>query len=223
MLVSAMTIKMHQVGSKSQLVLRRAFGVLCLGKGPTGGSSLVRTLRLHTGQGKLRQVRLEQRPMPVFSLTDDAILNKRREATPKIKSVCKSSMSELDSAKYWLSWIEFGSSIALFLVAIGVGYEFIANRLERPLRERIESAREAQIVQLKKEAAEANARAAEANLLATQLATDVAGRTLNEQQQTAITVACLKFAGRRARLGSFAGDPEAFALQTSKSSTTAGN
>jgi len=72
-------------------------------------------------------------------------------------------VSELESAKYWLSWIEAGSSIALLLVAIGVGYEFVANRLERPLRAKLDIAREAEMTQLRKDTAEANARAAEAN------------------------------------------------------------
>jgi hypothetical protein len=78
-------------------------------------------------------------------------------------------MSELDSARYWLSWIERGSAIALFLVAIGVAYEFAANRFERPLRKQIDAAREEEITRLQndtarlaKEVAEANARVAEA-------------------------------------------------------------
>jgi len=62
-------------------------------------------------------------------------------------------MSELESAKYWLSWIEVGSSIALFLVAIGVGYEFIANRLERPFRRKLDAAREAEFVRLNNDTA----------------------------------------------------------------------
>ena len=86
-------------------------------------------------------------------------------------------MSELDSAKYWLSWIELGSTVALFLVALGVGYEFIADRLAAPLRRKIETARMAEInglsdqlsnaqvdiAKAQRGAAEANARAADAN------------------------------------------------------------
>jgi hypothetical protein len=98
-------------------------------------------------------------------------------------------MSDVDSAKYWLSWIELGSTVALFLVALGVGYEFVADRLAAPLRRRIETAREAEISTLRTQssnaqlesakaqeraaeanehAAEANVRAAEANKLAEQ-------------------------------------------------------
>jgi hypothetical protein len=60
-----------------------------------------------------------------------------------------SRMSELESARYWLSWIELGRTIALLLVAIGVAWEFLGDRLERPLRAKIEAAHEAEIAQLR--------------------------------------------------------------------------
>jgi len=73
-----------------------------------------------------------------------------------IRSRRESSMSDVESAKYWLSWIEFGSTIALLLVALGVGFEFVADRVATPLRRKIEMAREADISQ-------ANARAKKLN------------------------------------------------------------
>ena len=65
-----------------------------------------------------------------------------------IRSHRELSMSYVDSAKYWLSWIEFGSTIALLLVALGVGYEFVADRLAAPLRRKVEAAREAEIANI---------------------------------------------------------------------------
>lgn len=124
-------------------------------------------------------------------------------------------MSELNSARYWLSWIELGSTVALFLVAVGVGYEFIANRLEAPLRRRIEQARTAEIsrldrqlsnaqveiARLTKEAAEANARAkeaeartAEANLKIARLTTP---RKLSLDQEQRMVSQLKPFAGQK--------------------------
>jgi hypothetical protein len=65
-------------------------------------------------------------------------------------------MSDIESARYWLSWIELGSTIALFLVVVGGRYQFVADRLAAPLRKKIEVARETEIAQLRKDAAEAN-------------------------------------------------------------------
>lgn len=93
-------------------------------------------------------------------------------------------MSELESAKYWLSWIELGSTVALLLVAIGVGYEFVANRLEKPLRAKVEAARERELEQLRSDTAQANERAADANL---ELARLKAPRTLNAEQRQQLT------------------------------------
>lgn len=71
-------------------------------------------------------------------------------------------MSEVESAKYWLSWIERGNAIALLLVAIGVGYEFVADRLAAPLRKTIEATREVELEQLRKDTAEAKRKQTEA-------------------------------------------------------------
>src|SRR5437879_8755021 len=52
------------------------------------------------------------------------------------------------SALYWLSWIEFGATVALALVAIGVGYEFLADRIAAPFRRTVEEARQRQVQEL---------------------------------------------------------------------------
>jgi len=117
-------------------------------------------------------------------------------------------MSDVDSAKYWLSWIEFGGTIALLLVAMGVGYEFVADRLAAPLRKRIEIARETELGKLHEEAADANARAAEANL---ELARLKLPRTLTQQQRQELTDEMKAFSGQRFSM-SAAQDPEAIDL-----------
>jgi hypothetical protein len=57
-------------------------------------------------------------------------------------------MSDVESATYWLSWLEFGGKLAVILVVIGVGYEFIEKRFGTPLHKVIEDARQRQIVEL---------------------------------------------------------------------------
>lgn len=114
-------------------------------------------------------------------------------------------MSEVESAKYWLSWLEFGGTIALLLVALGVGYEFIADRLAAPLRKRIEIARETEMGELQKEIADANARAAEANLALAKIRTP---RTLTPEQRERIVRAMSAYSGQGFAIGA-APDPEA--------------
>ncbi|HVC43505.1 MAG TPA: hypothetical protein VND20_01715 [Candidatus Binataceae bacterium] len=102
-------------------------------------------------------------------------------------------MSDVDSAKYWLSWIELGSTIALFLVALGVGYEFVADRIAAPLRRQIEIAREAEMSALRTqssnaqlESAKAQERAAEANVHAEEANARAAeANKVAEQERTA--------------------------------------
>jgi hypothetical protein len=65
-----------------------------------------------------------------------------------------------------LLWIGRGKILAGFLVAIGVAGEFLGDFIENPLIKRRDDAQQAQIAQLGKDAAEANARAAEANRVA---------------------------------------------------------
>jgi len=71
-------------------------------------------------------------------------------------------MSDVESARYWLAWIERGGTIALLLVALGVGYEFVADRLAAPLRRTIETAREAKIAVLNKDVEDAKLKQLEA-------------------------------------------------------------
>ncbi len=127
-------------------------------------------------------------------------------------------MSELESAKYWVSWIELGSTIALFLVALGVGYEFLADRVAAPFRKRIEAARQQEVLQLQNETArlqkestvltrdiaDANERAAKANQIAEQerlarlkLEAALAPRGLTAEQMVTLTAAARKFSGQQ--------------------------
>jgi len=74
---------------------------------------------------------------------------------------------DVESAKYWLSWLDFGSKLAVILVVIGVGYEFVEKRFGAPLHQVIEDAKNSQI-------AESNRVAAQANLEAERLRLEIA-------------------------------------------------
>src|SRR5712691_8122020 len=65
----------------------------------------------------------------------------------------------IETAAWWLSWIETGKIIAALLVAIGVAGEFLGDFLAKPLERKLEAARQAELVQLRKETAEANQKA----------------------------------------------------------------
>ena len=58
-----------------------------------------------------------------------------------------------------LSWIDKGQNIAALLVAIGVAAEFLLGYIAGPARRRIDQAKDAEIVRLTAEAADANRRA----------------------------------------------------------------
>jgi HAMP domain-containing protein len=66
---------------------------------------------------------------------------------------------EVETAQYWLSWINRAGTVALFLVAVGVGYEFVADRLAAPLNKILDQARKEDLGRLHKETAEANEKA----------------------------------------------------------------
>ena len=124
-------------------------------------------------------------------------------------------MSEVEAARYWLSWIHWGGTIALALVAIGVGYEFIENRLAAPLEAILEKAHRDEIEQLRAQVAEANARAAEANRIAEQerlerakLERRVADRRLTDSQKHRIRDALAPHPGYTAVVISRLADPE---------------
>jgi len=110
----------------------------------------------------------------------------------------------VEDARYWLSWLEFGSKLAIILVVIGVGYEFVEKRFGAPLQKIVDDAHEAQITrlqsdaataqartmeaakqieELRKETAEANARAAQATLELQKLRQKLAPRSLNDRQR----------------------------------------
>ena len=61
-----------------------------------------------------------------------------------------------------LSRIEWALNISLFSVAIGVAGEFIGNQIAGPIRKRLDTAKEAEIARLNKEAGEARKAAGEA-------------------------------------------------------------
>jgi hypothetical protein len=65
-----------------------------------------------------------------------------------------------------LLWIDRGKILAGFFVAIGVAGEFLGDFISTPIIKRRDDAQQAQIAQLGRDAAEANARAAEANRVA---------------------------------------------------------
>lgn len=105
-------------------------------------------------------------------------------------------MSDVESAKYWLSWIEFGSTIALLLVALGVGFEFVADRVAAPLRRKIEMAREAEISQANARAEEAKRDATIANLELTRIERRFAPRRLSGEERERIVAKLAEFAPR---------------------------
>jgi hypothetical protein len=131
-------------------------------------------------------------------------------------------MSDIESAKYWLSWIEFGGTIALLLVALGVGYEFVADRLAAPLRKRLETAQQSEMLKLQNETgsltekvAEANARAAEANqkaetehLARVRIEQQIAARVLTSIQSDRIAEDIKQFAGQSLTVLRTANDDE---------------
>jgi hypothetical protein len=72
-------------------------------------------------------------------------------------------MSDVESARYWLSWLELGSKIAILLVVIGVAYELVEKRFGAPLQKIIDDSREAQIVHLETESRTAQLEIAKAH------------------------------------------------------------
>jgi hypothetical protein len=85
----------------------------------------------------------------------------------------------VEAAAWWLSWIETGKFVALFLVAIGVAGEFLGDWIAKPLERKIEAARQLELAQLKN-------RTAEAELELVKLKTKTAPRTLLESQRLAM-------------------------------------
>src|SRR6266567_1771290 len=71
--------------------------------------------------------------------------------------------SELESATYWLSWVERGQLVAAFLVALGVAMEFIGSWIGSRLHRTIEDARTAEVARLNNDTERLRAEAAKAS------------------------------------------------------------
>jgi hypothetical protein len=133
----------------------------------------------------------------------------------------------------FLSMINQGQTVAAFLVAIGVAGLLLGDLVSRPINRRRDSARDTEIVQLRREseavkrdavaAAErlalAEGRAAEAGRLAEQerltrkkIQEKVAPRRLTRDQQASIANALRSYAGQKITLVAQAGDPESVSL-----------
>jgi hypothetical protein len=77
---------------------------------------------------------------------------------------------DVESAAYWLTWINVAKIAGAFLVAIGVAAEFVGEYVSRPLEHKVEQAREEELSKLsadaevaKGEIAKAQAETAKAN------------------------------------------------------------
>jgi hypothetical protein len=71
-------------------------------------------------------------------------------------------MTDLETATFWLGWINFAKILGAFLVAIGVAAEFVGEFAARPYEHAIEVARQAELASLTAATAEANERAYQA-------------------------------------------------------------
>jgi hypothetical protein len=119
----------------------------------------------------------------------------------------ESAMTEVEAATYWLGWIKAGKNIGAFLVAIGVAAEFSP---AKPYEDKIENSRKEELASLHAEsdkaraaAAEAAARAAEANRLAenerlarVKIEAGLASRRLTDEQITKLASAFSKIKGQ---------------------------
>jgi hypothetical protein len=112
--------------------------------------------------------------------------------------------------------------MALLLVALGVGYEFVADRVGAPLRRRIEEARKDELVRLGAQTAEANARAAEAAAKVEELRREnlalearLAPRRLSPEDVSEFPSAAARHVGQKFKITWPIGDMEAagFAVQ----------
>jgi hypothetical protein len=79
-------------------------------------------------------------------------------------------MSDVESAQYWLSWIERGNTVALVLLLGGAALQFFLAWSARPFRARVDNARQLELAHLRRDTEEAKARAADANERAAQYA-----------------------------------------------------
>jgi hypothetical protein len=132
----------------------------------------------------------------------------------------------------FLALVHQGQNVAAFLVAVGVAGLLLGDFVSRPITRRLESARETEFAQIRKEAealrrdadastqrithaetqaAEANQRA-ELERLARLKAQENLTRRLTRAQQASISSALRSYAGQKVTLVAQAGDPESVTL-----------
>ena len=56
----------------------------------------------------------------------------------------------VESARYWLAWLEVESKVAIILVVLGVGYEYVEKRFSAPLQKVIDNARDKELALLQR-------------------------------------------------------------------------
>ena len=112
---------------------------------------------------------------------------------------------QVNAANRALSLINLFKPWALAFVAVGVAYEFIADRLEKPYNRTVEIAHDEEMGRLRESTA--LAQKATADLL-----TIIAPRDLNEGHQRNIRKALMPFSGETVFIRSYPGDGEAARL-----------
>lgn len=135
---------------------------------------------------------------------------------------------ELVSATSWLHWLSFVKYAGGIMVVVGVAAEVLGDWFSEPYQKKIEDARKLEIVQLSKEAAtakssiaQANARAAEAQLELKKLKTP---RAFSDEQAARFIEKMSKYKGQSAPVGAspVTFESASFALQVSKALSAAG-
>jgi hypothetical protein len=103
---------------------------------------------------------------------------------------------EVESAAYWLSWINVAKITGAFLVAIGVAAEFVGDWVAKPLEDRISAAREAELAKANENAATARERTAQLEVTLEQeraarirLQKQSADRHIDDEQQAILSKA----------------------------------
>lgn len=132
---------------------------------------------------------------------------------------------EVESAKYWLTWLRRLGNIATFCVAAGVAGEVLVILISEPFQKTVEAARQLEIARLEEKAAGADARANEARKQAEQarlaqeelhaenlrLEALIQPRRLNAEQQRSLREKAREYPAT-AKCWINGGDPESAAL-----------
>lgn len=130
--------------------------------------------------------------------------------------------TELSSASSWLHWLSLIKYIGGTMVVIGVAAELLGDWFSEPLQKKLDDARKLEIAKLttegerlSKEAetarasiADANVRAAEAELPLAQLRRQVAPRLITQEQQNDLTASLSQFKGQRGTVTASPSTPE---------------